>query len=180
MKRIIGLTGLCLILSSTLMAQQRSAGQWIGKIAGGANISNKGYYIEIGTEKIIKNSPSSLQISFIYNDNNFSTKTDKCVSVENYIGTLYYTYAFLTNSIVRISLLGGGFIGQQTVPEKVIEGVLVNHESKFNYGISAAAQVEFVVSRKIGLYLQPTVLHSFPSKVESTSFMAGLGVKYYF
>lgn len=176
----IAMCVLCGMLTGVTVAQQRSADQWIGKASGGANLSSKGYFIEVGAEKIIGNSSGSIQLSFLYNNQAFTIGTEENITVRDYFGTVYYTYTFLTNSPLRFSLLCGGFLGFQEVPEIATEGVVSNAESKFSYGFSLAAQAEFVVLRNLSLYIQPTILYNIPSDVEKFTFLGGAGVKIYF
>lgn len=179
MKKLL-LSFFLIVFVSVSFAQQRSFGQWVGKASGGINITSKGWYGELGVEKVIKNSLSSIQVSFLYYRNTYETKVGSDVNVSNYLGTVFYGYTFETSSPLRICVMGGGFIGAESIPQYATLGVRVDHDSQMIYGPALATQLDYSVSKKVSIYFQPTLLYSPKSTYDEFDFLTGLGLKYYF
>ena len=177
--RKIFLLILLLPLTFQSFAQQRYSKQWILKAAGGMNVSSSGGVGELGLEYVFSRR-SSLQASVFYNRNNYSCAIEEKIKVDNIGGYLHYSFAFMPTKPIRLILLGGAFLADQSVPGSAIEGVVIDAKSKTDVGLSFAGQIDFSVASRLSLYLQPMINWSFVSDVDRVYFLANLGLKVYF
>lgn len=178
MKKIICVLFALTIATGISVAQQRYKGQWILKVSGGGNLTAKGYYGEIGAEKILQNTRHSLQLSFAYNHNTHSSKIGENIKVNNYYGFFDYYYTFSSISSLRFSLSFGPFIGYQDFSNKIVDGVKLNAKPRFLFGFSTAPQLDLVIAPTLSLYLQPKLIYSIKSDIDDFSFFLGIGLTY--
>lgn len=167
----------------SLQAQQRSAGQWALEASGGI-VTGKhiGGYGEIGFEKLFKSTASSLHVSFMFRGQKFNTEIDRSVGIQNYDLFALYGYEPLKSKTLPIvwQVLGGMYIGGESIPSSVIKDVYTVDESGFRYGVAIGTQVEFIITEMFNLYVKPMGIYTINSDVEKFAFVPGVGVKLYF
>lgn len=178
MKRAIFLF-FALFLTFQCYSQQRYSGQWVMKVAGGVNVSSLGFVTELGTEYIFTRG-SSLHLTALYNRNFYSSVTDSKVCVDNIGGMIHYAYTLLPTQVFRISILGGLFVTDQSLPANIEPGVVINATSKVDFGLSFAGQLDISLASHLSLYLQPTLNYHILSDIDNFSFLTNLGFKIYF
>lgn len=178
-----------LILILTAGIWQRANAQYTYKgqcnitLSGGWLVP-QGFNVQLGVEKAIKQTYHLMAYKIGYSTNRIKVQGfDDRLKVNYY--NAYINYGYSLNKFipapVYINLFGGLLIGYEDIPANLQPGVLVNPKSKFIFGMNIAPQIEFGVSSKITLYLEPQLLLPFNSGVgiNRSCFQMSGGIKIY-
>jgi len=179
--KIICAISFCLLLvaQSSVIAQQRYSDQWIFMGSGGINTSAGGYYAGLGIEKILSNPASSIQAQVLFNNSKYKAGNHSTF-IQNYYVMVDYAYTFFAKTATRLSMIGGGFIGQQDFNSVIAPGIEITATPGFIYGINIAAQIDAVISKNLSVFLQPMIIYDFGTEIDDFSVLTGIGIKYYF
>lgn len=180
MKRILPII-ILIVLSMATQAQHRTSGQWILKADGGVVLLNDlgiGGTGAIGFEKVFKNGDHSLQFDVGLRTQPGQFKNLTTSNIYTYEGTLYYTYTFLRKNFFLMNIMPGGFCGYEQFTHNGSDIIMLK-EGGLSVGVALATQLQFLVSHRIALYIEPSARYNLKSN-EDFRILTKIGIKYNF
>lgn len=163
------------------IAQQRLANQW-NLYASGDYVFSNGCNINLGAEKILGTSLSSLRAGLSICPQNYVTDTSipedvKSMTVLAHVGYGYSLESIIPNPFfvnLHIDVAGG----YQNIKDDILQTSAIHYKSKFVYGGILSVQGEMSLYKNWSIYIEPKGVF-FTSDIKKTFFCLGGGVKYY-
>ncbi len=177
MKKIFLLLLLTTGANTLLIAQKRVSNGFILDVASGISYTdNIGSASTIGVEKIFKNALHSIQIDMLYVNQNFNTPYDNVkVKSQSIELVAYYSYNVYSNRYLTANLNIGGFVGYR-FNHSPNQGYYLQKTDYLSSGVAIAAQVNFPINNKLGVFIEPTAMYNF-SIAEKMRFSTQLGIR---
>lgn len=179
MKRFI-LILICSFFANGIYSQIRFNDQWSLGISGGYIVKD-GYNISLETEKILGNSPHSIETKLMFQSKGYTTDTKipEDFTVRNYLINVNYIYTFerLLFNHIHIGLCLGAVGGYETLKSSS-ETVVLPASDKMVYGGSAGVKLEYSFARNISIYIKPNIMYT-SSDFKNFTFSPLVGIKYY-
>lgn len=176
----ISVSVIVFFFSLSVTGQFRYTGQWSAH-ASGSFILTQGFDLNVGIEKYFPNSIGSVALDLNYISNKeFIKIMDFPISTTTLSAIYFYSFERLIKPPFFINA-GAGMIGgfENFQRKDVPEGVVQNFGTKFIYGFVFEPQFEYLLGRKISLYIKPEVKYFLKARFNALLFCPGLGVKIY-
>lgn len=182
MKHIIFSVSFFLLLSISVStsAQLRYTGQWALHTSGSPTL-NSGFNINMGVEKYFRNSIGSATVNIDYiRYSSFIKITDFNLSILSLSGSYFYSFERLIRPPFFINLGAGILLGTEIFEKKKLpKGVIQHSGSRFIYGFLFEPQFEYLISKKISIYIKPEIRYYLRTRFDNLFFSPGIGLKVY-
>ena len=171
---------LFVFIAFSLKAQQGYDGQWIVNI--GSGITDKsGFNIDLGIEKYIGNSFSSVRFGLTYLRTKQNSSLDKFdVNTVLFSGTYFYSLESVVKDPFYVNLGASLFIGFENMEKKELPtGVIQKEISEMVYGISLNPQFETILYKNVSVLFEPRINYFIKTEFDNILFTPILGIKIY-
>lgn len=180
-KKIFSASLFLIVTTFTVLGQYRYSSQYSSHIAVSPTL-NKGFDIQIGIEKYLRNAVGSIRVNFDY------VRYQKFIQVTDFhisIPTLTAQYIYSLDRIIRppffINIGAGVFLGTEIFEKQTLPyGVVQQSGGTFVWGLQLSPEFEYLISRRFSCYIRPEIRYHFKARFDKTIICSGIGAKLYF